>query len=130
MVTDFTYRTLGPVLVAAWILGPFAAKGAEPVAAGSAQGASIQEKDAAEPEAMQRKVSFEFVETPLEEALAFLTSLSQKQFVFDAVDENFKQVALSLRVADMEMAIAIRWLARLSGAKLAYSGSTIKFVKK
>ena len=65
---------------------------------------------------LQRKVSFEFVDTPLSEAIAFLRQLSNVSIVIDpAAREGVP--ALSLRVTDMSLESALRLMCKVGGAK-------------
>lgn len=65
---------------------------------------------------LQRHVSFEFVDTPLDEALAFLDSLAKVNFVMDpqVAKTGGDKVPISLRVSDMEMEEALAWSLRLA----------------
>lgn len=76
---------------------------------------------------LQRKVSFEFVDTPLEEAGAFVSSLTQVGVV---VDRELKQVPISLRVADMSLDLALEWICKLADAKLTYTNGSLVIAKK
>jgi hypothetical protein len=65
---------------------------------------------------LEKKVSFEFVETPFSEAIAFLRQLSNVNIVVDpAVRQETPE--LSLRVTDMSMASALRLMCRVAGTK-------------
>jgi len=75
---------------------------------------------------LQRKVSFEFVGTPLVESAAFIIALSGIDL---QVADGVKAATLSLRVKDMEMEQVIRWMARLGSAKLDCQDHTIRIVK-
>ncbi|HEY3323695.1 MAG TPA: RNA polymerase sigma factor [Planctomycetota bacterium] len=63
--------------------------------------------------ALSRKVTFEFVDTPLTECLAFLSSLTKVNFIVDpeAAKENPR---INLRVADMQMDLALSWILKLT----------------
>jgi hypothetical protein len=76
---------------------------------------------------LQRRVSFEFVDTPLEEAANFLVSLCKIKM---AASPAVAETAASLRVTNMQLANAIRWIARLSGTKLITKDGELLFVKR
>ncbi len=65
---------------------------------------------------LERKVSFEFVDTPLEEALAFLNTLSEVNIILDpgAAEAGCGKVPINLKVSDMDMSTALRWILKLS----------------
>lgn len=62
---------------------------------------------------LQPKVSFEFVDTPVDECISFLDSICKASFVIDRrVRENMPQI--TLRVQEMDTATALNWILRLS----------------
>ncbi|MBI3828907.1 MAG: hypothetical protein HY291_05290 [Planctomycetes bacterium] len=65
---------------------------------------------------LSRHVSFEFVDTPLEEAIAFLDSLTKVNFILDpkASAKGDGKIPITLRVADMELETALAWILRLA----------------
>ncbi len=70
-------------------------------------------------ETLSKKVSFDFVETPLPDVLSFLSSLSGTTIVLDqAAIKDQQQPQISLRVSDMRLEAALSWICRLAG--LAY----------
>jgi hypothetical protein len=64
-------------------------------------------------EALQRKVTFEFVDTPLQEALAFLNTLTKTNMVLDPRLPN-KDARITLRVTDMPVDQALSWVLKLA----------------
>ena len=65
---------------------------------------------------LSRKVSFEFVETPFEEALNFLNSLAKVGIVIDpgALKADATRTPITLKVTDMELDLALSWICRLA----------------
>jgi hypothetical protein len=65
---------------------------------------------------LSRRVSFEFVDTPLQEALTFLNTLSRVNLILDpkAAAAGAGQVKITLRVTDMDMQTALSWILRLA----------------
>ncbi|MBE7462593.1 MAG: hypothetical protein HS116_03765 [Planctomycetes bacterium] len=61
---------------------------------------------------MRRKVDFEFVDTPLSEAVGFLQSLTKTTIVIDPALAN--AAAVTLKVTDMRIDLALEWIAKLS----------------
>jgi len=64
---------------------------------------------------MQRKVSFEFADTPLEEAVSFLKSLTNVPIVVDPTIDTTKLPPIGLRATDMNTDTALKWIVRSSG---------------
>ncbi|MBI3829407.1 MAG: hypothetical protein HY291_07815 [Planctomycetes bacterium] len=83
--------------------------------------------------ALKRKVSFCFVDTPMEEAVQFMNSLAGNSLNI-IVEEELKEIPLgAMRFegeSGIELGLALRWFARTSGTRLVYSADTIKFVKR
>ena len=67
-------------------------------------------------EAMKRKVSFDFVETPLGDALNFLQALVNANII--VAPEVKRNQPLTLRVNDMPIGQALQWMVKLVGAKM------------
>lgn len=69
---------------------------------------------------LSRKVSFEFVDTPLEEALLFLTSLTNVNIILDpkVAAKATHKTPITIRVKDMEVELALKEILRK--AKLKY----------
>jgi len=71
---------------------------------------------------LQRKVSFEFVDTPLEEAIAFLQTLTKINMILDPnalKGAGGARTAITLKVSDMTLELALKWILRL--AELDYT---------
>ena len=81
---------------------------------------------------LARKVSFEFVDTPLNEALQFLDSLAKVNFILDprADAEGAGKVSISLRVSDMEMEMALKWILRLAELDYELRNQAVFITKK
>ncbi|MCW8133707.1 MAG: hypothetical protein KIS92_25400, partial [Planctomycetota bacterium] len=79
-----------------------------------------------------RHVSFEFVDTPLEEALAFLDSLTKVNFILDprVAAEGAGKIAITLRVSDMEMEMALKWILRLADLDYELRNQAVFITKK
>jgi hypothetical protein len=63
----------------------------------------------------EKKVSFEFVDTPLREALDFLSSLGDVTIVLMPAAEASAETPITLRVDGMPLRHALGWVARLAG---------------
>lgn len=79
---------------------------------------------------LKRKVSFEFVDTPLEEAAAFLAALNKNKGLKILVDDGLAKTPINLRVNDLELGSAVEWIARLADGTIVKSGDTIKIARK
>lgn len=79
-----------------------------------------------------RHVSFEFVDTPLDEALAFLDSLTKVNFILDprVAAEGAGKIAITLRVSDMEMEMALKWILRLADLDYELKNQAVFITKK
>ncbi len=66
---------------------------------------------------LSRKVSFEFVDTPLVEGVSFIRSLTNVNVVLDPkiVAKGLDQKTVTLRVTDMDMKTALDWICRSVG---------------
>ncbi|MGD0089782.1 MAG: STN domain-containing protein [Planctomycetota bacterium] len=64
-------------------------------------------------EVLQRKVTFEFVETPLQEAINFINGLTKTNTVLDQRIAN-KDTKITLRVTDMTLELALSWIVKLA----------------
>lgn len=76
---------------------------------------------------LSRRVSFEFVDTPLQEALTFLQTLSKVNIILDprAADGGAAQIKVTLRVTDMDMETALKWILRLAELDYDLRGQAI-----
>jgi len=92
------------------------AMGLEPQKDGKPQG-SVKAK-------LLKKVSFDFVETPLNEVLAFLRSVGSLNLVVDPAVAK-KNPAVTLKVADMELANCLRWICKLVDVEYAVANGTV-----
>ncbi|MCY3021318.1 MAG: tetratricopeptide repeat protein, partial [Planctomycetota bacterium] len=65
---------------------------------------------------LEKRVSFEFADTPLEDALKFLNSTTNTAIVLDpkVTAEGINRTPIRLRVQDMEADLALKWLLRLA----------------
>ncbi|HLX63666.1 MAG TPA: STN domain-containing protein [Planctomycetota bacterium] len=70
--------------------------------------------------ALSRKVSFEFVDTPLADGIEFIRHLANVAIIMDprVVAAGKDKTPISLRVADMDMDKALQWILKL--AELEY----------
>jgi len=71
---------------------------------------------------MDRRVTFEFVDTPLEEAINFLQTLTKVNMILDPnafTGGGGADVPITLKVSDMELSLALKWILRL--AELDYT---------
>jgi general secretion pathway protein D len=85
---------------------------------------SVQAMEAAEPQwkkeirkMLERKVTFEFVDTPLQEAIQFLQTLTRTTIILDPMaleDSAAASTPITLRVNDMSLGLALRWILRLA----------------
>jgi hypothetical protein len=70
--------------------------------------------------AMAKKISFDFVETPLQDVVAFISSLADITIVLDPDALRDEPRSLTLRVVDMRLADALRWVVKLVGMSYAW----------
>ncbi|HHN45985.1 MAG TPA: hypothetical protein ENN09_00960, partial [Planctomycetes bacterium] len=65
---------------------------------------------------LDKNVSFEFVETPLTEAVQFLQALTKVNIIFDprALEQIGGDMPITLRVTDMPLHLALKWILRLA----------------
>ncbi|MBN1808184.1 MAG: hypothetical protein JW909_03885 [Planctomycetes bacterium] len=84
---------------------------------------SVEMREADEPTWMKtirreldKNVSFEFVETPLTEAVQFLQALTKVNIIFDpkALEEIGGDMEITLRVSEMPLHLALKWILRLA----------------
>ena len=109
------------IFVAGAAPGGFAAEGPEPRREAVHRKADMETgKVAEEPEwkreiraKLQRKVTFEFVETPLTEAINFLQTLTRVNFIIDRRALEKEDPPITLKVADMPLEMALAWILRL-----------------
>jgi hypothetical protein len=70
-------------------------------------------------------ISFDFVETPLEDVIMFLSSLVDTPIVPDAAWLKGNRKAVTLRVSDMRMGTALRWVCRGVGAAYVWRDGVV-----
>jgi hypothetical protein len=66
---------------------------------------------------LQRKVSFDFIETPLGDVLGFLSQLVDETIVLDTEAVRDEHPTVTLRVSDMRLGTALGWICKLTGLK-------------
>lgn len=71
------------------------------------------------------KLTFEFVDTPLSEALAFLQARTRVPIKLEAGRQE-AQTAVSLKVTDMKAELAIEWLAKLAGMEFEVQAAGVR----
>lgn len=81
--------------------------------------------------ALERKVSFEFIDTPLSETITFLNSLVRNSGAkIEVSDTAPRDAAINLRVTEMKLGMALEWIAKLSDCQLVKSGGTVTVKRK
>ncbi|MFP4055609.1 MAG: hypothetical protein ACLF0G_01935 [Candidatus Brocadiia bacterium] len=73
------------------------------------------EWEAALREALERRVSFDFVDTPLSDVASFLSTLAEVTIVLDNEALGQQEPRVTLRVRDMRLGAALDWVSRLAG---------------
>jgi len=84
-------------------------------------------------DALDRCVSFELANNSLEETLSFLTELARLQAnttIKLAATADAKPLRETLRVQSMKLGHALRWVARLAGARIALQDGVLVFEKR
>jgi tetratricopeptide (TPR) repeat protein len=66
-------------------------------------------------EALEKKVTFDFIETPLPDVLSFLGSLTGVTLVLDTEAVKGASPNVTLRVQEMRLEAALNWLCKLAG---------------
>ncbi|MCK6470339.1 MAG: hypothetical protein L6R28_01220 [Planctomycetes bacterium] len=81
---------------------------------------------------LTRRVSFEFIDTPLEEALKFLDSLVSVNIILDPkiVADGSAKLPVELKVSEMEMSQAMNWMLKLTGLTYTLQDEAIFITKK
>lgn len=67
--------------------------------------------------ALQKRVTFEFVDAPLGDALVFLQNMTAANFVLIDMDGEKKRAPINLKVTDMDCSLALDWICRLADVK-------------
>jgi len=91
--------------------------------------AEPQEWEARIKEAMGKKISFDFVETPLQDVIAFISSLTDVTIVLDAEAIRDEAPTVTLRVNDMRLEAALNWVLKLVNLKYTLKDEAV-FVSK
>ena len=68
-------------------------------------------------QALQKPVSFDFVETPLQDVLSFLGSLADVTIVLDTEAVKDTNPTVTLRVNQMQLERALQWVCKLTGLR-------------
>ncbi|MHC4502298.1 MAG: hypothetical protein ACYTFI_03255 [Planctomycetota bacterium] len=75
---------------------------------------------------LDRKVSFEFAETPLTEAIAFLQTLTKVNMIIDpAAAEASGSTPITLKVTNMTLGLALDWILKLADLDFALRDNAI-----
>ena len=64
---------------------------------------------------MKKPVSFDFIETPLQDVVAFLRTLAEVDLALDPKAKKGEWPCITLKVAQMRLDRAVRWVCRLAG---------------
>jgi hypothetical protein len=78
---------------------------------------------------LQRAVTLEFVDIPVEESLSFLRRISNITMIIDPKATAGGLPPLTLKVQDMRFESALNWVARLSGLRVSVRDNAIFFSK-
>jgi len=78
---------------------------------------------------LQRKVSFEFVDTPLADAVEFLRHLANVTMIIDPKVLAAQPPQINLRVTDMNLDLALEWILKLAELEYALQDNAI-FISK
>lgn len=73
----------------------------------------------------EKKVSFEFVDTPLSEGVEFIRQLTGSNFVFGADENEVGDIPLNLKLADMPLDKLWRWILYSVEVQYGYADHTI-----
>jgi len=80
-------------------------------------------------EAMNKKISFDFVETPLQDVISFISSLAGVTIVLDSEAVKDEPRSVTLRVNDMRLQSALNWVLKLVGLRYGLKDEAI-FISK
>jgi len=80
--------------------------------------------------ALTHMVSFEFVDMPVKACLERLCEQVDLPKNAILAEPDFEDVAISLRVSDMQLGMALQWLSRLAEAEVEVAEDKIMLVKK
>lgn len=82
-------------------------------------------------EMLERRVTFEFVDTPLSEAIAFLGTLTKWNWIMDPETAGSKgSTPITLKVTDMTLARALKWIGRLADVDYVMKDNAITVTKR
>ena len=81
---------------------------------------------------LRKPVSFEFVDTPLVDAIKFLDTQTHVTIILDpkAVADGADKTAINLRVQDMELEQALKWILRLAELEYDLRNQAVFITKK
>ena len=80
-------------------------------------------------ESMNKKITFDFVETPLQDVIAFISQLADVTIVLDTEAVKDEPHSVTLRVNDMRLQSALNWVLKLVGLKYTLKDEAI-FISK
>jgi tetratricopeptide (TPR) repeat protein len=80
-------------------------------------------------EALNKKVSFDFAETPLEDVVAFLSNLADVAMVVDWSAVGKERPNVTLRVNEMRLADALSWIVKLTGVTYVLKDEAVFITK-
>ncbi len=81
---------------------------------------------------LARHVDFDFVDTPLDEVISFLNQLAQVTIILDpkVAAKGANKAPITLRVQDMEMEVALRWILKLAELEYDLRGQAVFITDK
>ncbi|MFH0939214.1 MAG: hypothetical protein V1899_08035 [Planctomycetota bacterium] len=81
---------------------------------------------------LSRRVTFEFADTPLSDTINFLNNFTQINIILDPrmITDGVDKAPITLRVADMEMEVALRWILRLAELEYDLRNQAVFVTKK
>ena len=74
---------------------------------------------------MEKRISFDFVDTPLADVVAFLTNLTNTNMVLDPAAVEGDDVPVTLKVSDMKLEAALEWILRLVNLTYAFRDEAV-----
>jgi hypothetical protein len=80
-------------------------------------------------EAMNKKISFDFVETPLQDVISFISSLTDVTIVLDQEAIRDEAPTVTLKVNDMRLEAALNWVLKLVNLKYTLKDEAV-FISK
>src|ERR1039457_988310 len=78
---------------------------------------------------LQRKVTFEFVDTPFDQAVDFLRHVANVTMIIDSKVAAAGLPPITLRVTDMSMDLALDWVLKLADLQYALKDNAV-FISK